>query len=344
MIRLRNRYQFEFLLVLEQLFGDAFFKMARLRWKQRLLRKLEADLGNTPASRGSLQVERVQDLAPEDFVANYLHGDRAVIFSGAAKDWQCCQKWSLDYFEKIVGGEDVLLAGARGLTQPANQQEVSVEWLALKNLIHNIRAGGEKYLRFSPLVEKNKTLSSDLDHEWLAAMKGPKTFGHTHYLFMGGQGRKTFLHSDLPCNLFVQVTGEKKWTLYNVKDTPLVYPSVTNTAYVKSEISSDDFSSTAFPLFKYAQSIEAHLKPGDILYVPPYMWHEVENLTESIAVGYRFTSFKLASVSKTFLLLRLLVTNPPVWKTGPLGKIDTNLIWAFTAGKLSEALSKRPHA
>src|SRR4051812_20580431 len=126
MMRLRRRYQFEFLLVLEQLFGNAILKRLRMRWKQRLLKKIASDLKDI-SSPPPLPVERVTDIRPEEFKAKFLHGDRAVIFSGAAKHWACCQKWSLDHFDEVAGQESALIVGAPGLTQAANKTEVDVE-------------------------------------------------------------------------------------------------------------------------------------------------------------------------------------------------------------------------
>jgi hypothetical protein len=47
--------------------------------------------------------------------------------------------------------------------------------------------------------------------------------------------------------------------------------------------------------------LQPHLKPGEVLYVLPHVWHQVENLTDAIAVGYRFSQLKAAlSSSVTF--------------------------------------------
>jgi hypothetical protein len=333
------RLQYNLSLILEQLLGQKFFDARLRKWRVYLEKRIEQRFNSHPRDTSPIEIDRVHDISQEEFISQYLRKNRAVIFSGQAKDWACCQKWSFEYFSQTAGSENVLIVGAPGLTQPINQTEVDVEILKVKELVRDIQVGGEKYLRFSPLVEKNKSLAADLNFEWLTSMRGPRTFARTFYLFLGGKGRKTYLHSDQPCNLFVQVTGEKRWVLYDVEDAPLVYPVLTNSAYVNSAITNENFDHEKFPLFRYAKPLIAHLKPGDILYVPPYMWHQVENLTESIAVGYRFSSLRLAvSASLTFLFLRILATNPPIWKTGSLGKIDTNLIWAYTAGKLSEAL------
>jgi ribosomal protein L16 Arg81 hydroxylase len=238
------------------------------------------------------------------------------------------------------GDSDLLIVESEGLT--TRERSSHHQFLSLRELIGNIRQGGDRYLRFSPLLHDNPTLAKDLDLKWLSEMRGSGTFANTYYMFMGGAGQKTYLHADQPCNLYVQIYGEKKWTLYYPKDSLCLYPETTNSAYVKSPIDIDKPDLTRYPLFGAAQAFEAHLRPGDVLYIPPHVWHQVENLSDTIAVGYRFSSLKAALKSSlTFSLIRILSTNPPVWKTRKYGKLDTNLVWAHAAGKIDQVMRER---
>jgi len=263
-----------------------------------------------------------------------------VVFAGAAKAWPCCQTWSLDYFSQAHGKTDLLIVQSNGLT--TRQKTSAHEFLSVRELVANIKSGGDKYLRFSPLLHENPELAEALDMKWLSERRGGGTFGNTYYMFMGGKGQKTLLHADQPCNLYVQVYGEKKWTLFLPEDSACLYPDVASTAYVKSPVNVDAPDLNEFPLYRYARKMEVHLKAGDVLYVPPHVWHHVENLSDTIAVGYRFSSLKAALKSSvTFTLLRALSFNPPLWKTRAYGKIDTNLIWAHSAGKGKQVMQQK---
>ncbi len=334
----RERIVFNGLLLLEQILGNRLFtpfnmlKKKSMRWQ---LKRLEAQ---TPAKK--MMVERVSNLSAEEFHSNYFRASRPVIFAGQATEWPCVKNWDLDTFSLGHGDKDVLLVNAQGLT--SRQDNSHFEFLTLRELINNIKAGGTKYLRFSPFLENNPELVQDLNLSWLEKMKGPKTFASTYYMFLGGKNNKTLLHTDQPCNLYVQVYGEKKWTLFSAKDSSLLYPQISNTAYIKSPVDVDSPDLQKYPLFQYATAYEAVLKPGDILYVPPHTWHFVENLEDTIAVGYRFSSLKAALKSSfTLSLLRVLSTNPPLWKTMAYGKVDTNLIWAHAGGRIKELLKAK---
>lgn len=332
-----ERFVFSFYLIAEQLLGKKIFHFLKPS-KELFLKQLLRRLARTKPSQKIL-VDRKINLSSADFQSNYFKRSLPVIFEGVAKEWSCCQKWDLDYFKFGYGKEDLLLVNATGLT--SREENSDYEFLSVSDLIENIRSGGDKYLRFSPLLENNPSLVADLNMHWLQEMRGEKTFANTYYMFIGGKGKKTLLHTDQPCNIYVQVYGEKRWTLYFAEDSALIYPEISNTAYVKSPVDVDNPDFEKYPLFKYAQAYDVHLKPGDVLYVPPNTWHFVENLSDSIAVGYRFSSLKAALHSSIALsFLRILSTNPPIWKTMEYGKIDTNLIWAHSGGKIKELLTE----
>jgi hypothetical protein len=333
------RFVAHFLLVGEQILGARLFAVLLGGFKAKLIGYLSrrfADVARTPVT----QVDRLENLSALQFKRAYFSTGKPVIFSGAAKDWPCVRKWDLDYFSMAHGNNDLLIVQSEGLT--TREQSTDHQFLTVRELINNINSGGDRYLRFSPLLHDQPELAEDLDLDWLGRMRGGGTFGNTYYMFMGGAGQKTYLHNDQPCNLYVQIHGEKKWTMYYPEDSVCLYPEVTNSAYVKSPVRLEQPDWRKHPLLAAAKPMEAHLKPGDVMYVPPHVWHQVENLTDTIAVGYRFSSLKAALQSSVaFSLIRILSTNPPVWKTRRYGKLDTNLIWAHAAGKAEQVMKER---
>lgn len=331
----KERLEFSFYLIAEQLLGR-YFHLLFGTSKAKLLQKIAERL-NSQAQVQKAEVPRISGLTSAEFKKSYFQTSTPVVFSGAALEWPAIKKWSFDNLALRSGSEDVLIVTADGLTD--RNTETDFEILTLAELIADIRKGGKKYLRFSPLMDKNPELKNELNLSWLQNMQGDRTFAHASYMFVGGIGQKTLLHTDQPCNLYVQIVGEKKWTLFSPDDSALLYPQVGNTAYIKSPVDVDEADHIRFPLFKHARSFEVVLKPGDVLYVPPHTWHFVENLTDTIAVGYRYSSLRAALKSSvTLTMLRIFSTNPPIWKTMSYGKIDTNLIWAHAGGKISQVM------
>jgi len=97
-----------------------------------------------------------------------------------------------------------------------------------------------------------------------------------------------------------------------------------------------------YNLYKYIDSYEVNLKPGDILWNPPYYWHTVKNTTDSIGVGYRWLSPLYAmKIAPLYLFLDLFAKNPPFWKTYSLYKKDLNLIHLAEYGNLDKYLTEQ---
>lgn len=68
-----------------------------------------------------------------------------------------------------------------------------------------------------------------------------------------------------------------------------------------------------YPLIRYANYYEVILNPGDVLWVPPYTWHQVSNQSDAIGVGYKYTSFSAAWRSSPLLTtLNVFSVNPPL--------------------------------
>ncbi|MEQ1878016.1 MAG: cupin-like domain-containing protein [Bdellovibrionia bacterium] len=329
-----ERLEFSALLLGEQVLGRADSPII-LKSRNSFYRRISEKYKNSPPG-AALEVPR-ERLSAGQFKNSYFKSGVPVVFNSAAERWPCTRKWDFDFFSRAYGTSDILLVASQGLTtlKPAKDFEVTT----VHDLVNNIKSGGDKYLRFSPLLQKHPELASDLDLEWLNGMKNRFSFGNTYYLFMGGKGTVTHLHNDQPCNLFVQVHGRKKWTLFSPTESHLLYPRMTQTAYCKSETNLSESDQVKHPLLRNANRWEVILNPGDVLYVPPHVWHHVENLTDTIGLGYRFSSIRAAfRSSPLFTILRVLAQNPPMWKTRKYGKTDTNLIWAHSNGNANEAL------
>ena len=94
-------------------------------------------------------------------------------------------------------------------------------------------------------------------------------------------------------NIFVQVVGRKRFTLFlpgeheRVHMFPRIHPlwhksQVSARSYISQTFSlwmlQLDFDSpdlSRYPDYTLATAYTAELEPGDVLYVPPYCWHQV---------------------------------------------------------------------
>jgi hypothetical protein len=286
-----------------------------------------------------MPIERRKDLSLEEFKNHYVRKGIPVVLEGAAKDWACANKWSLEYFKELHGKDEIVLVDQ-------GDEDYPYELTTLADVINNIRGGGSKYYRFYPLLVRHPEHIKDFDYEWLRKRRNKPVMVDAFQVFIGGEGSYTGLHNANQSNLFVQTYGEKKWALYSHYYSTIIDPSPIHNLYrtaprKKVEGPFNPFEpdfSAPYELYKYIDGYEVHLKPGDILWNPPFYWHAVKNVTDSIGVGYRWLSpFYSFKISPLYMLLDCFATKPPIWKTYSLYKKDINELQLEEVKKLEEA-------
>jgi len=232
-----------------------------------------------------------------------------LVFRGAAADWSSTRRWSLDFLETRYGDRVVLLNDNAGLVDRANPQEFAT--LPLGRYIRMLKAGSLSYLKFSRLVDDEPELKNDLDLAWLRRFRLPGSFREETYAFIGGRGTRTPIHCGFSGSLFTQIAGRKKWFLYAPEERLFLDARTDRTFYFYSDADPGEPHAPAYPLLRYARQYEITLEPGDVLWVPPFAWHQVENPTHSIGLSYRFNCIPAALRSSKALTALLFASTRP---------------------------------
>lgn len=288
--------------------------MGRERYS-RLLREHQKKLFESIRSELQSSVRRptvsnVREESPKISDSQFLNicKDGPLVFRGAAKDWPAVKNWSLDYFEKKYGDSEVIIMDNVGLTYD------EYEKLPFRDYIRQLRNGSTKYLKFSDFVHDNPELKEDFDLDWLRKLQRlPFSWGEDTRFFMGGQRTKTPLHVGFSSFFFTQVIGQKKWVFYPPNNRMFLDARTERTTYLFSDADPYDSDNPEFPLLKYANRFEVTLNPGDIIWVPSFTWHYVENPGLSVALRYGRASLPLAlQGSKMFTMLMFLTTKPTI--------------------------------
>ena len=258
-------------------------------------------------------IPRVRDISDDDFRELYIRRGFPVVLEGKAKDWKCIEKWSMHWLRENYGHDEVSIFDP--LNPLSSEVQYGIEITNLAAVLDAIEQGDRsKYSRFNRLLYDHPELVRDFDWEWLHGIRSNWSSGKTYQVFIGGEGTRTSLHCAGEGNLFTQVNGKKHWYFIEPKADIWLDPPVTRTPYFHSLFNPEHPEDADYPGMECAQIWECQLDPGDVLYNPPFWWHQVTNLTPSIGVGFRW--FDLVENAKANLVGTALVmaaTNPPIW-------------------------------
>lgn len=322
----RNTYSLIFLL--RHFFKNSVF-LKKIDYR---FRKYLADKLRKKKSKGQVfEIPRVRDISPEDFRKKFAYPGIPVIFENGCKDWVCTGKWTFDFLEKEYGETDFNLSYQRGFTPEDEVPETSgmgdkiFERVKVKELVQSIKTDGKKYMRFCPIMEDRPELIEDLNLNWLRKMR-ICLLGCSYQSFIGAKNRKTPIHDGMTSFFFILPCGQKKWTLFPTAYKPLLSPEVTTFGHNFTDVNINNPDLIKYPGMDLIDRYESVLNEGDILYCPAWMWHEVENFTDTWGVSYRFPYISQAwkeSLALTFK--RFLLTEPPFWKVFYYSFFKTNV-------------------
>ena len=136
-------------------------------------------------------------------------------------------------------------------------------------------------------------------------------------------------HYDGYHNFYAQLQGTKKFTLFRPVNWPGLYPyPFLHPSHAQAQVNMSDReeSEKLFPLVGSVEGLEVVLEPGDLLYIPPLWFHEVESMEVSISVNV-WTDSKQTDVVKKIFSVPLPLTEETIkWTSDNTRAIATSLL------------------
>ena len=302
-------WKYNLLFFSEHFLGHKNYQNIFGKTEQKLLAKVDEVASKKKSEHPFKILDFAKGTWTEPLYGNYF----PKVFRGAAADWDCSKKWTMDFFSERFGEDEVTLIDNPGLVGSSDQANDKIK---LKEYIEMLKVGTSKYLKFSRFIQHNSTLKADVDYEWLKKFRSKFSFGDMIYLFIGGKGTSTPLHNGFSRTIFVQVKGSKKWVFYAPEERIFIGARPERMNYFFTDANPYKVNDERFPLMKHAKRFEVTINEGDVLYVPPLVWHQVENVTDTIGFAYKFADLGSAfSSSKLMATLFFLSTKPLVFKT-----------------------------
>ena len=230
-------------------------------------------------------VTRLHRPSYQDFVQNYLKGDAPVVITGALDDWNALH-WTPQSFayrfpnlQVEIDGKNYLMPEFIDLVLHSSDQNPA-PYLRSKKL----------YMFFPQLMAEVEPTPPYFLPNWLDG-PGARVFEKRFHrgapaLFIGGRGGKfPYMHFDgAHTQAFIcQLYGTKKFYTYPADQTPYLYVKERYNVSTIPDVEHPDFNK--FPLFAKATQTSFTLEPGEILYMPPGLWHTTKMLSPSISLA-----------------------------------------------------------
>lgn len=229
----------------------------------------------------------VDCIGRKDFYHDYVDKGIPILIKGATKKWPAFERWNSDYFARIEDG--LKLPIKTGNVAEGKREFIKLsDYTRLLDDFESNRVNKEKmakppYLHDVPIFHLLPQLIPDISPfplQYFPNWYWEKWWNYIQF-FMGPTGSLTPLHFDTLCthNLFFQVVGSKKFIL--------IPSSFYSECYLYnwrwSKVNPQEIDNKRFPLFDNVEVAEVIVGPGDLLYIPPGMLHQVHGLSRSVS-------------------------------------------------------------
>lgn len=215
-------------------------------------------------------------------------------------------RWSPPLLARRAGNRPVKILSLPGLETERN--EFTERVMSLKEYLGMIKKN-QAYLRFSDLIENAPELKQDLPLHLLNDIAGNPGRVNLQF-FLGARQAMTPLHAEMNCNIFIQAFGRKRWVVFPPEAMLHLQPPSAGRFYFFSPLNAlakNAGRKTATAI----EGTEIILGPGDILLVPPLVWHTAENLSLSCSVGFKYNRyFRALRASPLLFAMNALARNP----------------------------------
>lgn len=312
-LKYRHWIIYNILFIVEHFLGPNYFKNAD-SIKNKLTNKIYSDLIRNKTEENYKTKEILNTKISETT-------DQHVLYKGLAKNWPAYKKWNFDYFKKNYGDRDVTIYNSKGIVDTKAPQ--NLETIKLKAYIEELENGSLKYLKLSDLAQKEKSIQEDLDLTWLRKFKKLFSFGENFFMFIGGKDTVTPMHNEFPTTIYIQIHGIKKWTIYPPEDRIYLNAITERRPYFFSKYIPNTINEE-HKLALFAKKHEIIMEPGDVLIVPPFYWHYVENHTDSIGIAYKYANLALPFRSSKLLTILIFLSTKP------------SLLYSFFANRIKK--------
>lgn len=285
--------------------NENVFKSLENAIHQRMIKTVTQETGG---------IYEVPCIYPEDFdkfdLKKVASSNFPIVVKGILKEFYAINNWSLDYLEHNYADAVVPCLehkdDEKKYDTPHYQIHTTTQ-LTLAEIVKSIRTGVRRHgVGCSSIFGSHPKIHEEVKLKEIEEIFGCRVFRSE--LFLAGSQSTTYFHCAAGGNMFCQLHGEKKWVFVAPWHSPWMYANIGHSysgAYIASPVitKKQEEEPGYYPLYNYVPKYVVRVSPGDVLFTPPWWWHEVTNLSESIGMPLRITQG--GSIKMTNLLYNL---------------------------------------
>lgn len=239
--------------------------------------------------RDVTEVPRVHRPDVGEFRRRFERPRLPVVLTGTMDSWKAMTRWSTEYFAEQFGDRIMTVSTSdedlpdNGPITPALLVKMKVSKMRMTDYLAKMEARDRRfYASAVPLQPFLPMLLDDID---VPAYREVGSNGSPR-MWMGN-GQIGPLHYDTTANLHGIVVGSKRFTLFPPGQLPLLYPcSMFSKIPTMSEASLSAPDYVRFPRLRKAKPVVVDLGPGDMIFVPPGWWHQVNTPEPTISIDF----------------------------------------------------------
>jgi hypothetical protein len=235
------------------------------------------------ADMSRFELERVEAPSQEEFERRFLKPGRPVLIKGVVDKWPA-SRWNPDQLLSRVGSNQVPVSV---MPRPGDYAGSVRRKMPLSEYVAALARApegpGEIYLGEVPLAKFFPELLPDVQRPSFFPQEEPLNA----VLYMGSRQFSQLHYHPQGSATLCQVYGHKRLWLYPPDQTPYLYkyPWYSDNSNMSLTTSPQPDPAT-FPKFGKARAIELVIGPGELLFIPIYWWHAVQNEELNIAVVF----------------------------------------------------------
>lgn len=238
------------------------------------------------SSSAPKEIERREGLSGDEFFERYYCPGVPVIITDIVRHWPAYQHWTPEFFKHKFGNVTVRFTANRN-DDPLYDQNTELHTIGatMAEFMDRITSMGESNDVY--MVANNRNVDEGPLRDLLNDIRIPTQYLEDNErnlicLWVGPAGTITPLHHDTTNIFFCQIVGRKHFRLASPFETALLE----DLDGVYSPMDLERLDVERFPALRDVLVKEAILEPGEAIFLPVGMFHQVKALDVSISLSF----------------------------------------------------------